>query len=266
MGPRLPRGRVALHPLPSEADRRTFAELGALVIDTDLPSDVLDRARADAEALIASRPYDPESPNRVQDAWRPSRAVHQVAIAPTVLATLEALYERTPLPFQTLNFAVGTEQRAHADTVHFNSKPSGFLCGVWVALEDIHGDSGPVFSLPGTHRWPELTPVDWGAPAGTEHYEAYETHVAERVAAEGLEPVPALLRKGQALVWAGNLLHGGLPRRDPGRSRHSQVTHYFFTGCEYWTPLRSSADHVEWRHPRFVPARSSRRLLRLVGR
>ena len=57
-----------------------------------------------------------------------------------------------------------------------------------------------------------------------------------------------------------------MPGIAPGRSRHSQVTHYFFTGCEYWTPLRSSADHVEWRHPRFVPARSSRRLLRLVGR
>ncbi len=266
MGSRLPRGRVALHPSPSEADRRTYAEQGSLVVDSGLPEALIDRARADAARLIADRPFDPESPNRVQDAWRPSRAVHQVAIAPRVLALLEGLYERAPLPFQTLNFAVGTEQRAHADTVHFNSKPSGFMCGVWVALEDIAVDSGPVFYLPGTHRWPELTPVDWGAPAGTEHYDRHEAHVAERVAAEGLEPVPALLRKGQALVWAGNLLHGGLPRQDPDQSRHSQVTHYFFSGCEYWTPLRSSAEHTEWRHPRFVPTRSSRRWRRLIGR
>ncbi|MCB1015603.1 MAG: phytanoyl-CoA dioxygenase family protein [Acidimicrobiales bacterium] len=266
MGPRLPRGRVALHATVGDDARRAFADEGFLVVESGLPDTVLDRARRDAERLIAARPFDPESPDRVQDAWRASRAVHQVAAAPAVLDVLADLYGRAPRPFQTLNFAVGTEQAAHADTVHFNSQPSGFMCGVWVALEDIDERSGPVFYLPGTHRWPELTPADWGAPAGTEHYDRYEAHVAEQVEAAGIEPVPALLRTGQALVWAGNLLHGGAPRLDPERSRHSQVTHYFFEGCRYWTPLRSTADHIEWRHPRFVATRTTRRPLRLVGR
>lgn len=249
----------------AESDRQTFDQQGSLVFDTGIPEDVIDRARADASASIASRPYDPESPNRIQDAWRASRAVHDIAIAPRVLDVLRAAYGRAPLPFQTLNFEVGTEQQAHADTVHFNSKPAGFMCGVWVALEDIDEASGPVFYLPGTQRWPELTPVDWDAPPGTEHYDRYEAHVAQQVAEAGIEPVPAVLRKGQALLWAGNLLHGGSPRLDPERTRHSQVTHYFFEGCEYWTPLRSSANHTEWRHPKFIPTRSSRRLLRPLG-
>ena len=47
------------------------------------------------------------------------------------------------------------------------------------------------------------------------------------------------IRKGQALVWAANLLHGGTPIQDPSRSRHSQVNHYFFEGCLYYQPQRS---------------------------
>ncbi len=266
MGPRLPRGRVATEPPLPDGDRQAYDEQGWLVVDAGVPDATLDRARADAARAIARRPPDPESPNRVQDAWRASRAVHEIAIAPRVLDLLRALYGRGPRPFQTLNFEVGTEQRAHADTVHFNSRPAGFMCGVWVALEDIDESSGPVFYLPGTHRWPELQPADWGAPPGTEHYDRYEDFVAERVATDGVEPVPALLRKGQALIWAGNLLHGGSPRLDPARTRHSQVTHYFFDGCEYWTPLLSSDEHVEWRHPRFIPTKSSRRPLRPLGR
>lgn len=250
----------------AEAERWAFAEQGSLVFDPGIPDEVIDRARADASQTIASRPPDPESPNRVQDAWRSSRAVHEIAIAPRVLEVLSDAYGREPQPFQTLNFEVGTEQQAHADTVHFNSQPAGYMCGVWVALEDIDEASGPVFYLPGTHQWPELQPADWGAPPGTEHYDRYEAHVAQLVSIADIAPVAAVLRKGEALLWAGNLLHGGSARLDPARTRHSQVTHYFFGDCEYWTPLCSSPDDIQWRQPRFIPTRSSRRLLRAFGR
>ena len=74
---------------------------------------------------------------RIQDAWLGSRNVRAIARAPRVLSILRGLYDRKPRPFQTLNFRVGTEQAPHSDTLHFNSKPSGYMCGVWVALEDI---------------------------------------------------------------------------------------------------------------------------------
>jgi hypothetical protein len=35
------------------------------------------------------------------------------------------------------------------------------------------------------------------------------------------------LRRGLAVVWAANLLHGGSPIHDPTRTRGSQVTHYY---------------------------------------
>lgn len=41
-------------------------------------------------------------------------------------------------------------------------------------------------------------------------------------------------------------MHGGDPILDKNRSRHSQVTHYFFEDCLYYTPLTSSPFKAEY--------------------
>ncbi len=189
---------------------------------------------------------------RVQDAWARSKSVLAIARAPRILDALRSLYGREPLPFQTLNFRLGSQQQPHADAFHFNSDPPGYMCGVWVALEDIDDDNGPLVYYPGSHRLPEVTTEVLGVPPGEEVYGRYEEHVQAAIAREGLEAHHAHLRRGQALIWASNLLHGGALQRDPGRTRWTQVTHYFFEGTRYWTPMRSSADSTEWRQPAWV--------------
>jgi hypothetical protein len=93
---------------------------------------------------------------------------------------------------------------------------------------------------------------DVGVPATDEAYVAYEAYIQRLIEREALEPSYGRLRKGQALIWASNLLHGGAPQRDPQRTRLSQVTHYYFDGCQYYTPMYSTPEHTEWRHPRWV--------------
>jgi len=56
------------------------------------------------------------------------------------------------------------------------------------------------------------------------------------VRAHRLPRVEICAKKGTALVWAANLMHGGSPIRDPRRTRHTQVTHYFFDDCLWWSP------------------------------
>ena len=87
-----------------------------------------------------------------------------LATAPKVLALLDELYGREPLPFQTLNFRRGTQQAPHSDALHFSTIPAGFMCGVWVALEDMDMDNGPLVYYPGSHLLPEVH--DAGARAG----------------------------------------------------------------------------------------------------
>jgi ectoine hydroxylase-related dioxygenase (phytanoyl-CoA dioxygenase family) len=278
----------------TQEDRHAFERDGYLVLDPEISEDVLDR-------IVDGLKDAYQGAGRIQDAWRFDENVKHVALAPRVLDALRAIYGREPLPFQTLNFAYGTEQSAHSDTIHFNTKPPGFMCGVWVALEDMDMDVGPLVYYPGSHKLPEYTlddalprpepepgdePVAASAADGpiagiagrlrrmfgqapppqaptaraaaparppippTDIYPLYyEPFIRQVIAREGFPEKFATIRKGRAFLWAANLFHGGSPRRDPARTRHSQVTHYFFEGCRYYTPLLSEGDNIQWRTP-----------------
>ncbi|HEX4590929.1 MAG TPA: phytanoyl-CoA dioxygenase family protein [Gemmataceae bacterium] len=251
-------GRLAEAIAVTPGQRRLFDRDGFLVLDPGIPDKVLEQVKADVAGHYQPAPAGTVGcplVGRVQDAWTFSPAVRSVALWPRILRVLKALYGRQPKPFQTLNFPVGTEQPVHSDTMHFNSVPGGWMCGVWVALEDLGPDCGPVVYYPGSHTLPEYSLEEVGAPDGENpsvRYHHYEQFVKRLIRDHDLQPQYATLRKGQAFVWAGNLLHGGSPRRDPNCSRHSQVTHVFFEGCRYYTPVFSTRQNVEWREPRWI--------------
>jgi hypothetical protein len=183
---------------------------------------------------------------RVQDAWRSNSDVRRLAASPDILALLAGLYGREAFPFQTINFPVGTQQHYHSDAVHFSSCPERFMAGVWVALEDTDSENGPLIYYPGTHALPIYTGEHVGVNPDTlaespyTKYPKYENAWESIVEALGLKPIEFHARKGEALIWAANLLHGGAAQKDKTRTRHSQVTHYYFRGCCYYTPLASA--------------------------
>jgi len=245
-----------------------FFTQGFIVVDLGLDLQLVEGIIQDTRALY------PEQMNgryhhgtRIQDAWKSSAHVKALAQMPSVLETLRLLYLRTPLPFQTLNYPVGTEQPIHSDTIHFNSFPNNFMCGVWVALEQVDADNGPVVCCSGSHRLPEYNMLDAaGTGTGYENYPQYEQFIAGIVREQNLEPCPILLQKGQALIWHGNLLHGGGIQLDKTRSRHSQLTHYFFSGCQYYTPMLSTPERIRWRDPVWVGEEHSSKKQKPTGR
>jgi hypothetical protein len=183
---------------------------------------------------------------RLQDAWQYDEDVRAIARNPALLALLSKLYGRQAFPFQTLNFPVGTQQDAHSDIVHFSSLPARFMCGVWVAMEDITADAGPLFYHRGSHRWPIMNNALIGRRGyGSDLSSAQDPFNAawrEIIAAKGSQPETFLARKGQALIWVANLLHGGSLQADATKTRWSQVTHYYFDDCIYYTPAFSDED------------------------
>ena len=180
---------------------------------------------------------------RIQDAWRHNDDIRAIACNQAVLDLLSKLYGRRAFPFQSLNFPVGTQQHYHSDSVHFSTIPERFMCGVWLALEDIHPDAGPLQYYPGSHKWPILYNDLIGKVVGEEtEFLAqipYEKAWEAMVEATGVQPETFCAKKGQALIWTANLLHGGSRQRDPARTRWSQVTHYYFDNCAYYTPAFS---------------------------
>jgi ectoine hydroxylase-related dioxygenase (phytanoyl-CoA dioxygenase family) len=244
------------HEVGSPAAREQFERDGYLVIEGVAGEETIDAIVAELDGLFGKPPYEEGGVkffrNRIQDAWKINDSVKELALAPSALSLLQDFYARRPLPFQTLNFLRGTQQAPHSDAIHFSTMPEGFMCGVWVALEDMDMDNGPLVYYPGTHRLPYLRPADFGVEAKWENYPSYEEYVADLIEREGLEARYGTIKKSQAIVWAANLLHGGAPQNDPERTRLSQVTHYFFERCRYYTPMSSEGENVRWRDPVWV--------------
>jgi len=179
---------------------------------------------------------------RLQDAWPYNEDIRSIAVNARILDILGKLYGRRAIPFQTLNFPVGTQQHYHTDSVHFSSLPERFMCGVWLALEDIDEDNGPLVYYPGSHQWPIFTNEHIGKlikDGDRFSQDAFEDLWQKLVETHGVKPQTFLARKGQALIWLANLLHGGDRQKDAERTRWSQVTHYFFEDCAYYTPMGS---------------------------
>lgn len=191
---------------------------------------------------------------RLQDAWQLDANVKSIACNSAILALLSTLYGRKAWPFQTLNFPVGSQQHFHTDAIHFSSSPERFMCGVWVALEDITLENGPLQYYPGSHRWPIYCNEHIGRCVTdlpeTPNQSLYEEMWRALVDAHGTEQQQFLAKKGQALIWAANLMHGGSPHLDRQQTRWSQVTHYFFEDCAYYTPMISDPFYgqIDFRH------------------
>ncbi len=236
-------------PAPGEpsVDLRTrYARDGYVIVEG---ADVLEGLDADG---IWERfaPAFAAGADRVQDAWTDVAAVRAIATHPAVMATLRELYGREPIPFQSLNFRCGSEQRTHSDTIHFSTLPSGFMCGVWVALEDVTLEQGPLHYYPGSHTLADSHyeqfgipvppyPFDWSNPVTRTSYAQYEDSVEQMIRAGGFKRHELAVKRGSYLVWSANLFHGGSPVADRRRTRKSQVTHYFFADTVLYAPMYS---------------------------
>ena len=190
---------------------------------------------------------------RLQDAWKFDDNVRRIACNAHLIDLLSRLYGRAAWPFQTLNFPVGTQQHFHTDSIHFSSAPERFMCGVWVAMEDITMENGPLVYYPGSHKWPIYTNehvarcvTEMGRPPTQADYEPMWRALVEE---HDAKPDYFLARKGQALIWLANLMHGGTRQIDKHKTRWSQVTHYFFDDCAYYTPMTSDPfyGHIDFR-------------------
>jgi ectoine hydroxylase-related dioxygenase (phytanoyl-CoA dioxygenase family) len=264
----------------------SFERDGYLVLDDPCPGDLVDALNAEFEQRFQDELHPgPEYKQdgvlyrmhpglkgnfhwqRIMDAWRISDNARAIATSPPVLSLLETLYGRAPRPFQTLNFPVGTQQPAHSDAMFFDGSPAGFMCGVWIALEDVDADNGPLVYYPGSHKLPTPT-IDVIEeaigerldPAGFEtvrelrdersrQYSAYCRLLIEK---HDLQPQYGTIRKGQAMIWSSNLLHGGAKQHDRARTRLSQVTHYLFEDVRLQRPIWSESGLTYWDYPVWV--------------
>ena len=150
---------------------------------------------------------------------------------PKIKERLEQLMGDEIRPFQSINFHYGSQQKAHSDSIHMSTYPEGGLIAAWIALDDIEEDNGALFYYPGSHNAPYATNKDIYASTGMllskNPNQLYEAYVQRQLEKNDWKKEVFYAKKGDVLLWHGNLLHGGLPHNNMKKTRRSLVIHYF---------------------------------------
>jgi len=159
-----------------------------------------------------------------------SKRAHKAIYAEKIDRVLQQVFESPANAFQCLTFTHGSQQSMHQDGAYVVvSEPLQFLAS-WIALEDVTPGSGELMYFSGSNHLDDfLFPDDsksWnpGKHGKAIHYEFLESIVARSKAA-GLPYETFLPKKGDALIWTADLVHGGTENTN-GRTRRSLVTHY----------------------------------------
>ncbi len=184
------------------------------------------------KAVIPLDEADVSAPlTKVLDTYVHLPAARELIFSAPIVEFLQAVFEDGVLAFQGLHFERGSTQDIHQDTAYVVCEEPMKLCASWIALEDVVAGSGELIYYPGSHRLP-----DWLYSGRYKHYnherDPHAEHLAhlrslhERSAQKGLSLQSFLPKKGDALIWAADLAHGGSRITDPSLTRRSLVTHY----------------------------------------
>ena len=230
---------------------RFYSKNGYLVLKNAVPNENVNEARQVLETDL-NHHFSKDNP-RALNLWKQSKVLKHLACLPNVLMLLEKLYGREVIPFQTLNFSAGSQQNPHSDTIHFNSFPEKFMAAAWIALEDMDEENGTVVYYPGSHKlktydYTDLSPEYSPSQSLDDNFyvNTYEPFIQELMKTQGIEPKILTIKKGDVLIWSANLVHGGLSVKDATRTRWSQVVHFYFKDCLYYTPQLSNRASGEW--------------------
>jgi hypothetical protein len=232
-----------------EDAHRHLERWGFCILPDTLPGAMIGQFKVELEAAIASGelPYEQGSSQRIHNAHRLA-AGRQIWLYPPVLSFLKSHFRDTPCACQTLTYVHGSEQRPHQDTIHLTPYPAGYMCGVWIALEDVQPGTGELDIYPGSHKLPRLRAGALGLAKVDEDYSSYQIFDAavQRLLTEnGHESHLYRPKAGQILVWHENLVHGGSPRQFREKTRLSIVSHYFAQGAAAYFDSRGVAASLE---------------------
>lgn len=205
---------------------------GYLIIENFLSHETCDEVNIEIENLQQNGSLPFTYGNKLMFANKKSALIKGITVQPALTSLLAFLLDKEVVPFQTINFINGSEQRAHSDSIHMTTYPLGYLIAVWVALEDITHENGPLFYYPGSHKLPYLLNNDFNEGStlltlGKKDYPDYEDVLEELVVTKNYPKQEFLARKGDILVWHANLVHGGTPILNKALTRKSMVIHYY---------------------------------------
>jgi hypothetical protein len=167
-----------------------------------------------------------------------SSAAQRLSLNRFVCRFLRHVFQEPVAVLQSLTFWRGSEQGVHLDYPWVNTQTKlPHLAASWIPLEDVHPDSGPLAYYPGSHKAGMIEPYDWGEGSliqqGVDNDAAWKfvVYLRKQIEKKGLTQRIFLPKRGDVLIWHGQVLHEGTKIADPSRTRRSYVTHYTSLGA-----------------------------------
>ena len=230
----LDRGRV---PAELESSFRQFLDEGWFEIENHLDDRLIKRLNAamDHAAQTGDSGFTPGSSQRLQRMHVKYDSFWDVTTYQKTQQIIDTLMQTPSTACQVIGFINGTQQAPHQDAIHLSVFPQGYMCGAWVALEDVQPDSGELVIYPGSHRWDLVMMKDAGIDKvshgrWSEFANTVEVRWQKLVDQSGAEPMVYRPKRGSLLVWHERLMHGGSRRLNKSLTRKSCVTHHFAQG------------------------------------
>jgi len=233
----------------SEAEQLTqFIRDGFLIIPNAISTELADMirhemanvheqgdkfvARTDRQSYnLATREVVESRFMRLIDYYVNSQLARQAIFSPLIARFIQLVFQRPLMAFQSLSFNIGSQQAMHQDGAYVVlSEPLQFVAS-WIALEDVQDGTGELEYYPGSHRFPDFLfsgEYKHWQPArdGQDQLQAFLAYLNEEAERRGIAKAYFRPKKGDALIWAADLAHGGSRISNSQATRRSLVTHY----------------------------------------
>lgn len=218
--------------LPSQESLLNFENQGFAILNRYLDESTVDAINKEIDSLLEQKLIDFKHGKKIMFAIHKSQLLKNIGTDKGLLELLSSILQENVKLFQSINFMAGSEQHTHSDSIHMTTFPLGGLLGVWIALEDINLDNGPLHYYPGSHKLPYYLNEDYNNEGnffllGKKDYSEYEKMIEEKIEQNSIKKLVFTAKKGDVIIWHANLFHGGEPHLDQTKTRKSMVLHYF---------------------------------------
>jgi phytanoyl-CoA hydroxylase len=228
-------GSTQLYLTSSEENKKSildFNDNGFCILKNYLPEETVDAANLEIDTLLKNKKIKFGYGGKIMFAIHSSELLNGIGNNKHLHELLSVLLNGNSILFQSINFIKGSEQDTHSDSIHMTTYPLGGLLGVWIALEDVEEDNGPLHYYPGSHKLPYYLNKDYDNVGnsfliGNKSYSSYEKMIGEKIKDLGIKKEIFKAKKGDLLIWHANLFHGGERHKNPKATRKSMVFHYF---------------------------------------
>jgi phytanoyl-CoA hydroxylase len=250
-------------PTPTPAQIESYRRDGFLIVESFLPGEILTSVRERFEAVFGHewetglQPDEvnyvpgvtaPELTRQICNVWKADRVLAGVTLSQRVGEFAACLGELPGVRIAQDNAIwkppSGKALLCHQDAAYLDHLDPPNMTTCWMALDDTAADTGTIYYVRGSHRWPHAplggtfhAPDDWLAharaslPAGVE-----------------LELVPIEVPAGGAAFHDGWTFHGSPPNERADAQRRSIISHLISSDTR-WNPRHPHPIYSRYRRP-----------------